>query len=76
MWKYKDLQQWLFIQEGKTEYEMKLKSTERPYSKEAELLADLKSFVGEDAEIKLVYVDDIPLLKSGKRKYVVNNMKK
>lgn len=76
MWKYKDLWQWLFTQEDKTEYEMKLKSLERPYSKEAELLTDLKSFVGEDAQIKLVYVDDIPLLKSGKRKYVVNNMKK
>ena len=74
MWKYKDLLQWLFIQQGKGVYEMKLKSSETPYAKESELMADLKSFVGEDAQISIVYVDDIPLLKSGKRKYVVNNM--
>lgn len=74
MWKYNDLIQWLFIQRGKSDYEMQLKSKESPYAKESELMAELKSFVGEDANIRMVYVDDIPLLKSGKRKYVVNEM--
>lgn len=75
MWKYNDLIQWLFIQQEKGNYEMQLKTLNPPYAKEDELVADLKSFVGEDANIQIVYVDDIPLLKSGKRKYVVNMMK-
>ena len=74
MWKFNDLIQWRFVQNGKNEYEMQLKSATPQYAREAELLSDLRQCVGADANIRILYVDDIPLLKSGKRKYVVNNM--
>lgn len=36
----------------------------------------LREIVGNDAKIELVYVEDIPVLNSGKRKMVVNQWKK
>jgi phenylacetate-CoA ligase len=74
MWKFNHLIQSRFVQNGKNEYEMQLKSATPQYAREAELLSDLRQCVGADANIRILYVDDIPLLKSGKRKYVVNNM--
>lgn len=74
MWKYKDLKQYQFIQIGKTNYKILIVCDSYPYSKETELTNDLKSLIGQEAEIQVFYVDDIPLLKSGKRKYVINEM--
>lgn len=76
MWKYNDLIQWQFVQNDEKEYEFKLKSSTSPYLREQELIKDMKSIVGEDANISIVIVDEIPLLKSGKRKYVINNIGK
>ena len=36
----------------------------------------LREIVGIDAKIELIYVEDIPVLNSGKRKMVVNQWKK
>lgn len=76
MWEYNDLLQYQFIQNGEKDYEIKLNSSTTIYEREEELLIDLKRIVGADAYIKVTYVEDIPLLASGKRKQVVNNYKK
>jgi phenylacetate-CoA ligase len=36
---------------------------------------NLKKLLGEDAEIHFEYVDEIPLLSSGKRKKVANEFR-
>lgn len=76
MWEYSDLLQWQFVQHDINNYDMKLNCTTHVYHREAEMLKDIKSFVGTDANIKVTYVDEIPLLSSGKRKSVLNNMNK
>ena len=60
----------------KKEYELKLNKVEGEFVREKELLDDIKAYVGHDANIIVTYVDEIPLLSSGKRKQVVNNYKK
>ena len=69
---------WQFIQVSKDEYELLLKVRYNDKDGEVKILKYLKEIVGNDAVIKIIYVDDIPTLKSGKRKPVVNkysNMK-
>jgi hypothetical protein len=34
--------------------------------------ANLRGKLGQDADIRLTYVDDVPLLGSGKRRIIVN----
>ena len=76
MWEYNDLLQYQFIQNGQKEYEIKLNSTTPTYAREEEVVQEMKRIVGDDAFIKVTYVDEIPLLKSGKRKQVVNKYNK
>lgn len=45
------------------------------FKREGYMLTMLKSFLGDDASIEVEYVEEIPVLKSGKRKQVVNNYK-
>ena len=39
---------------------------------EADVLRRIQPYFGEDAQIRIVYVDEIPVLNSGKRKYIEN----
>lgn len=73
MWKYDELRQYQFVQKQFGKYVFRL----NPWStfpREAELIKEFKGYLGEDADIKIEYVDEIPLLASGKRKLVVNEM--
>jgi phenylacetate-coenzyme A ligase PaaK-like adenylate-forming protein len=71
---YKLLKQYQFIQEGEKEYIIKLNILDKfPFEKE--LIEDIKKDFGNDAIVKIVYVSEIPMLSSGKRKKVVNNYK-
>lgn len=74
MWEYSDLKQWQFIQHDTLNFELRLNSIMVPYVRESELLKDIKSYIGDIAEIDVTYVDEIPLLASGKRKSVLNKM--
>ncbi len=76
MHEYLELQQYQFIQEDATQYTMllNLKSGEI-FTREDKMIAMLKSYLGQDANIQIHYVTEIPVLKSGKRKQVVNNYK-
>jgi phenylacetate-CoA ligase len=44
------------------------------FKRETELIDEFKAYFGHDAVIKVEYVNDVPLLASGKRKKVMNLM--
>ena len=71
MWKYIELSQYQFIQVLKKEYTFKLNARGK-FSREQELIEEFTGYLGKDAIIKVEYVDEIPLLSSGKRKKVLN----
>lgn len=71
MAKYGEFKQFQFVQCGEKEYILKL-NTDKKVAQEEELIAEYKSVLGDDAIIKIEYVDGIPLLGSGKKKEVEN----
>jgi phenylacetate-coenzyme A ligase PaaK-like adenylate-forming protein len=75
MWKYTDILQFQFIQKGEKEYLIKVNIDEADYGKKDLLISDLKSYLGDDATVEVEVVHEIPLLASGKRKKIVNEMK-
>lgn len=74
---YDEVLQWQFIQKGEKEYLLRIAlkpdgqrgSMERVYP-------PLKNILGADANIGIEFVNEIPVLASGKRKMVVNEWKK
>jgi phenylacetate-CoA ligase len=72
---YQLLKQYQFIQQGQKDYEIKLNLQGDSFAFENELIADVKSDFGADANVYITYVDEIPALASGKRRKVVNNYK-
>lgn len=71
MWRYSEIRQFQFIQTGSSTYLVKL----NPYStftREIELHRRLEALLSPGAEITFQYVDEIPVLASGKRSYIVN----
>ncbi len=74
MWKYSELAQYQFIQISTNKYKFKLNSLEK-FRRENELVEEFKGYLGNDVEIKVEYIDEIPLLSNGKRKKVLNKMK-
>lgn len=77
MHEFQDISQYQFIQNGENEYKMllNLRVGLKEFARERDMVVMLKSFLGSDANIKVEYVEEIPVLKSGKRKQVVNNYK-
>jgi phenylacetate-CoA ligase len=71
MWMYSEIKQYQFIQTGKKSYLFKL-NLEGKFEREALLISEFKNYFGLDANISVEYVDEIPLLNSGKRKKVMN----
>lgn len=71
MWKYKDVKQFQFIQKTKGEYLLRL-NTKKCEINEDELVKDYKMIFGFDSHFGIEYCDDIPVLASGKRRYIVN----
>ena len=74
MWKYTEIKQYQLIQEGQREYIFKI-NIDGNFDKEDQLIGEYKKYLGDDANFKIEYVDEIPLLASGKRKKTVNNWK-
>ncbi len=72
---FSELRQYQFIQEGASDYTIKLCCAEKTFSREKELATQMKELVGEEANLKFEFVDEIPVLSSGKRKLTVNNYK-
>lgn len=72
MWKYTEIIQYQLIQEGLKEYTFKINSNEA-FNRESNLINEFKEYLGQDAIFTVVYVSEIPLLSSGKRKFIINH---
>ncbi|AWI24441.1 phenylacetate--CoA ligase family protein [Flavobacterium pallidum] len=71
MWQYVEINQYQFVQYGPKDYLFKVNS-DSAFGKEEKLVAEFKQYLGKDANFKVEYVDEIPLLSSGKRKKIMN----
>jgi phenylacetate-CoA ligase len=71
MWKYRELRQYQFIQLSDNKYKFKLNVSEN-FNRKNELIAEFQEYFGKDSQIEIEFVDEIPLLSSGKRKKVIN----
>jgi phenylacetate-CoA ligase len=69
--KYGPFKQYQLVQYGLKDYNINL-NTNRRVEKEKDLVEEFKGYFGKDANIKVNYVDEIPVLNSGKRKEVTN----
>lgn len=71
------IKQFQFIQKDKKEYLMNISiKTETVKNEELNFINELKTVLGNDAIIKINWVDELPVLNSGKRKIVINEWKK
>ena len=75
MWQYSEIEQYQLIQETSKQYTFKI-NTGLPFKNEAKLVDEFKTLLGMDADFRIEYVSEIPLLSSGKRKKIVSNLKK
>lgn len=73
MWAYPEINQYQFIQCDKFSYKFKI-SINREFEKEEELINQFKKYLGSESNVDVEYINEIPLLSSGKRKKVVNLM--
>lgn len=71
MWQYTEINQYQLIQTHQKDYTFKINCPDA-FLKEQQLISEFKSFLGEDANFKVEYVNEIPLLDSGKRRKTVN----
>ena len=68
---YPNILQWQFIQKDAIRYILKIVLKEGTSLNETEISKLLQESFGKDADIRFEYVNDIPVLNSGKRKPVV-----
>lgn len=71
MWESKNIKQFKFIQKGKKEYSIIL-NVEENFNDEENIVRKFKNLLGQDAVISIEYTNEIPVLNSGKRKYIEN----
>ena len=71
LYRYPELDQIQLIQISNRTYTFRINCT-GTFVREKEFLNFFKGFLGQDAIVTAEYVNEIPLLKSGKRKIIVN----
>ncbi|MGV8995275.1 MAG: CoF synthetase [Flavobacterium sp.] len=71
MWQYTEISQYQLIQTEEKSYLFKI-NCEGDFAKESQLIGEFKEYLGSDADFKVEYVKEIPLLNSGKRRKTVN----
>lgn len=74
MWDFQDITQFQLIQTGEGAYTLKLNVGEE-FCRERQLVGVLQEVLGAKAAICVERVDEIPVLASGKRRYIVNEWK-
>lgn len=75
LWAFPEIVQYQFIQEDDGVYTVRL-NTNSGFHRENELKGLLLKLLGDGAKIRIEEVDEIPVLASGKRQYIVNRMAK
>ena len=70
------IEQWQFIQESKDTYTLKITANTDEKPNLDNEVAGFKKTLGEAANINVVYVTNIPVMNSLKRKLIVSNLKK
>ena len=68
---YTEITQMQLIQNGLT-YTFRLNTSGKDFSREQEFINHYAAFFGSGAIVRVVYVNEIPVLQSGKRKLIVN----
>ncbi|MBL0356313.1 MAG: phenylacetate--CoA ligase family protein [Chitinophagaceae bacterium] len=71
MWQYTEILQYQLVQYGAKDYVFKI-NMDGAFTKEEKLVQEFKQYLGQDANFTVEYVDEIPLLSSGKRKKIAN----
>jgi len=72
---YSNIVQWQFIQTDKADYILKLITNSENKLTIEEIRKELLLLFGEDSNIEFQFINEIPVLASGKRKSVINNYK-
>lgn len=72
-WGFSEIKQYQFIQKNKKDYAIKL-NVDRNFSETEKLYNLFLKLLGNEANISIEIVKEIPVLSSGKRKYIVNEM--
>tara|TARA_R100001369_G_scaffold86579_2_gene121196 strand:+ start:3132 stop:4484 length:1353 start_codon:yes stop_codon:yes gene_type:complete len=71
---FKGIDQFQFVEEENFQYTIKLiVNSNFDFNNEPTVIQKYKSYFGENANVVVEYVNEIPLLLSGKRKLVINN---
>lgn len=70
---YHELNQCQLVQKSQNEYLFKINVDDKFYN-EQKFIEKFREYLGNDAIIRIQYVDEIPLLASGKRRVMVNEM--
>ena len=73
MWKFPEINQYQLIQNEAKRFTLKLNIHKDSFNREAELVEVIKEIIGREAELNIEYVSEIPVMNSGKRKYIVND---
>ena len=73
MWQYTEIDQYQLIQESAVRYTFKI-NCRTIFLKEKQLIDEFKVYLGKNADFRVEYVDEIPLLASGKRKKIVSRL--
>jgi phenylacetate-CoA ligase len=70
------VKQFQLIQEGRDTYRLRICAND-PLSDEigSDVITRLKAILGADAQVDIEYANEIPVLNSGKRRYIVSNYK-
>lgn len=71
LYRYPELEQIQLLQKGDKKYVFRI-NADKEFLRETEFLNFFKQYLGNDADVSIEYVKEIPLLRSGKRKIIVN----
>ena len=75
LWDIEGVKQYRFIQEDVKDYTIWLNGDQEKMDQK-EILGRIRPYLGEEARIKVEIVDEIPVLASGKRKYIETRCEK
>lgn len=72
-WSFPQIRQFQFIQQGRNEYIVKINAGSE-FAGEKDVEKALKELLGSNAIISIERVEEIPVMSSGKRRYIINKV--